>query len=616
MRKSLASCRNSKNFPIVIGIALSYALFILLMQYSKHKWVIVRPETLWGYVPILHAEMSLYLLLVAFLVLSKRSTLVAYLFLTLYYVLCLLDNIVWYAFLRPFHYKDFVRGIELIQYYSEFVTAASFGWKRLVYTMVPLMIGSVTLVCGWTSRLQIVKQRLSFLSEYTEKLGKSVFTGILVAMAGYAGLVPMVISGPYLHYNSLFRMGEEIYYEQALARAKMLPSDRKRLFGSSSGLTSNGQTRPYNVIFFILETAPKAIYPDMTPYLGKWAQRNGGSLRILDEHYTPYPESDRSLLSMMSGKYPCLTRGSGWIESYDYANSLPQILERNGYKTHLFSTAPLSFRRDDLMVKNLGFKNAIDSSIVKEAYRARTTKHFQNRTLLYKGDEELLEQALDTIQAQDDNPYLLAFLPQASHAPFQIPPKYTGGKSQLELFEANARWQMELLNRLTKRLEDTKQAERTILIVLGDHGLRHPAESTLFRNPTLLNRLTFGVTLAICCPQQVPPMQQAVTSHVDLTPTVLEMLGIPYNSEDYQGRSMLRQTSRSVFFLGGDYLPASGFTRNGSYFMENRNRNLILESREFDFKHSAANKVRTVKDSVDRATVNQDLCLLKSILLF
>lgn len=599
--------RKTDDMAIVLAISMGYVPFLLGMQYSKHHWVIIRPNTFWEYVTILHSEISLYALLVALVIITMRSLWGAYILFTLYYTVCLLDNYVWFTLGRPFHPKDVMRGVELFLYYREFITFENFGWKTLIYTSAPLLAGIALLFYNSKNRFHEMRG--------IPRFRLTTLWGATAALAGYIILLPLVTSHTYLHYNSLIRIGKQIYHDQKFAQGKMSNAEKTRIFGSFQTAGAKVGGRRLNVIFYVLETAPYDYYPDISQYFQPWAERNNCSVKILSEHYTTYPESDRSLLSMMTGNYPCLNRGSDWIETYNYENALPKILAGNGYRTHLLSVAPLNFHKGDIMVKNLGFEHVLESAIAEGAYaQAKTTNKLLDRTTLYKADEEILEQALDVIRAKPEEPYFLTLLPQASHASFQVPPGYDGKTSQRELIEANARWQFRLISRIMKSLEDTEQAQNTIFLIVGDHGLRHPAESSLFKDQSILSPITFKVIFACCFPKDLPALQQEVTSHVDITPTILDMLGIQFVAEAYHGRSMLTAANRSVFFLGGEYLPVSGFTSSGWFFMENTNRNLVFKSREFNFEKAAETGTRVFKDARERAKISDDLNLVKGLL--
>lgn len=588
------------------AVPLIYLPFILGMQYSKHKWMISQPETWWGYLALLHSEAALYLLVSALALCCLRSPWWAFLICTVYYYLSFSDHLAWFMAGRPFHPMDLVRTGEFLAYYGEFFTVENIGVKRVVYAAVPIA-AAATMLAPAPGRL--------CRPQPGTRAWKATAGVAAAGAAVWALLTPLVYSSSYFHHNSLVRMAKQVYDDWKFSGAELSTRDQERLFGAPQK-TAVQPLRRLNLIMYVLETAPADLYPDPGPGLRAWADRSGSRLQILGEHYTPYPESDRAFLSMMTGNYPCLNRGNEWVKSYDYGMSLPRVLESNGYHTHLYSVAPLNFHNLNVMVKNLGFGKMSESPSTAEAYRhAKAGIGSLDRTTLYQADTRLLERALEVIRAKGDRPYLLVFMPQSSHAPFQVPPGYRGPTGQRDLLEANARWQMGLLQRMLDEVEAAGSAPHTLLVVAGDHGLRHPSESSLFRKQTVLSPISFKVAALICYPGFLPTPHQGVTSHIDLTPTLLDLLGIPYPAARYQGRSMLAtMPKRSVFFLGGEYLPVSGFTAGGWYFMQNTNRDQIWKSRAFDFDSPRAGNFEVVRDKAERDGINGDLRLMKALL--
>jgi hypothetical protein len=600
-----ALCDKFNHRRVTVAVAVAYAPFILAMQYSKHKWLITRPESLWQYLPILHSEMALYGLFALLLSAATRSALAGWLFLTLYYIVSFCDAIAWSVMARPFHPHDVTRSLELITYYREFITVDNLGLKRVAYALVPLVTGSSLLF------LRIKGVSLE-LKDHT-RLAAQLCSGAVLAAACYLLAMPLLISPTYLHYNTMIRMGKQIYFDWRFSSLRPSDAEKRRLFGLPPPTRTTAGKR-MNVILFVLETAPADLYPDLSPALQPWAERNGCAARSMPEHYTTYPESDRSNLSIMSGNYPCLNRGTDWVHTFDFGAPLPEVLANHGYRTHLLSVAPLNFHDNNIMMKKLGFRSLIESRISLDAHAfAKKNNKALDRTILYSADEELLEQGVEIIKNSRRTPYLLAFLPQSSHAPFQIPPGYHGSATQRELLVANADWQLRLVLRMLKAVEESGESQNTILIIVGDHGLRHPAESLLFQDQTRLSAMTFKVSFAYILPKEFPPLKQRMTSHIDIAPTVLDLLGIKYSREAYHGRSMLGKTTRSLFFLGGEYLPVSGFTAGGGYFMENPNRNLVLKNRRFCFDESATD-TEEVTDSRERNSISRDLYLMHGLL--
>jgi hypothetical protein len=94
--------------------------------------------------------------------------------------------------------------------------------------------------------------------------------------------------------------------------------------------------------------------------------------------------------------------------------------------------------------------------------------------------------------------------------------------------------------------------------VTGDHGLRFKMEFESVSEPVTYGDLVFNVPFLAYCPGLFPSQVRLPfpTSHVDIAPTVLDLLGIPREGRLYQGTNMLdrRLADRVVF------LPSASFT--------------------------------------------------------
>lgn len=588
----------------VLTVAGIYAVFILYMQYSKHRWVITLADTFRDFLPILHAELSTYLLLVVILVLFVRSRALSFLLLSFYFLISLCDWYTWFIINRPFHFADIQRAIEFVNYFKGFsVLGPDMALKMgiMLITMAPA--GFIL----WA--LPGMKKKA---------WDRHVANASLLCLGCYSLLLPCLIGSYDLRWNSMVRMLGEILYEYRLRHTSTTEMDIRKVLGTCpdrAAVLCLPENRDASIVVFVLETTPYRYYHDKVAQFSREVQDafhvNVWTMR---EHYTTYPESDRAILSIMTGKYPPLERGAGWVRSYDYAGSLPRVLKESGYKTFMLSTAPLDFHDNRYMMEALGFETIVDSSLAKKALTIKDKARVFERTKLYDADRELISKAQEIIASHPAQPYLLAIAPQASHAPFQRPPRYEGDASQASLIEANAGWQLEQIKIIIRALSEQGRLDRTWVIVTGDHGLRHPAETALFADLNRLSADTFHVPLLFIAGNDLPLTVLQPTSHIDITPTILGLLGIPFPPYTYQGRNLGRECKRSLFWLGGDYLPASGFTSQGRYFMENRNLGLVLKSPRFDFSSDRKSGAVRCTES-ERRFVAYNLELIKRLLM-
>lgn len=562
-----------------------YGAFILLMQYSKHKWIISHPGGLGEWTAILHAEGFIFFNVIFIFYLLPLRNFILLPLAAVYYYICYFDYVSWFEIDRPFHPNDIARAIELIIYYPEFLKGLNY--KAIILPIVPAIVWS-TICC---------REKIKFLSKL--RVTKNMM--IIGTAAIYLTAIPLIIKPNYFYYNSMIIICREMLYDSRIKNKNPNQNEiesllgrksRERLQSDREDCNAVDEAKYKNIIFFIIETAPFSDYPNLIEYLDQKGMHALTKNAIaLDKHYSTYPESDRAILSILNGKYPPLERGPITIPKSRYIETLPKILKRKGYRTYFISTAPLDFHNNIEMIKNLGFDNILEVKKTKNAIKEINGKRIWEREKLYDADLSLLKMSLDVIndhsKHKQGRPLFLVLVPQSSHAPFQKPPNSTADdKDDVALIKANAYWQFELLHRIVKAVLDDSVNFDSLFLVVGDHGIRSKYESQqLFPSPELLNATTFHVPCWFLSTRHmgmVPHHQ--TTSHIDITPTILDLLCIPYDRSTFHGRAIAKHGQRYVFFLGGDYLPTSGFEYRDMYFMENRYKNIVLKNGVFDFR--------------------------------
>lgn len=135
------------------------------------------------------------------------------------------------------------------------------------------------------------------------------------------------------------------------------------------------------------------------------------------------------------------------------------------------------------------------------------------------------------------------------HAPYQAPPEYRAGRSP---YDAEVAYTDAMIGRGLDELRAAGQLERTIVIVVADHGeaLGEHGEAAhgLFAYDS-----TLRVPMMVSAPGIRAHMVRTPVAHVDLVPTVLELLGIAIPS-GLDGRSLLgaadegTRGSRALYF--------------------------------------------------------------------
>jgi hypothetical protein len=92
------------------------------------------------------------------------------------------------------------------------------------------------------------------------------------------------------------------------------------------------------------------------------------------------------------------------------------------------------------------------------------------------------------------------------------------------------------------------------------------------------------------------------TSHVDIAPSLLYLLGITAGRDLHLGAPVWdsRLTQRTVFLWAERYLGADGFVQGGQYFMRQGTSELFYSSSHFDFSGATPLAIDGVETQITR----------------
>ncbi|HEX9632955.1 MAG TPA: sulfatase-like hydrolase/transferase, partial [Gemmatimonadales bacterium] len=180
--------------------------------------------------------------------------------------------------------------------------------------------------------------------------------------------------------------------------------------------------------------------------------------------------------------------------------------------------------------------------------------------------------------------FAAAIMPQLGHAPW---PDVRGmgddhparGRALMAIQDA---WIGEILD----VLRATSSLDTTLIVVTSDHGIRTRAEDPGFKGGRISD-YSFHVPLLVYAPTALrAPMKISwLTSHVDIAPTVLDLLGVKRRQESEQGTPIWdgRLPDRTTFLLARGYLGADAYHSRGEFYALNRLSDAVHRSRTLDF---------------------------------
>ncbi|MEO5819768.1 MAG: sulfatase-like hydrolase/transferase [Vicinamibacteraceae bacterium] len=331
---------------------------------------------------------------------------------------------------------------------------------------------------------------------------------------------------------------------------------------------------------------------------------------VSPQHYTAHPYSSDALFSVLSGTYPHGRRllleslPDGQINGLFsglpadvglrgiYLPSLYQIeLDERMYRA--FGARPLyvADRHLDDPLRSKAVARA--ESLLRELGADRMEPGVRDRLRgLLIGDLQALERVkADVRQAiAGGGRYAVMFFPEIGHGPWPALRPGDGdilsrGRSLMDIQDA---W----LNELLEVVATGRRLDRTVVAVTADHGLRTRAEYPPLR-VGFLNDVMFRVPMLIHAPNAIATttVLEAPTSHIDLAPTLLALMGAPEAAARMHGIPMWQRTRQDrLYVLASAYGGADGFLENGRFYMHQALSGAVYANDRFAFED--ANQVR------------------------
>ncbi len=321
--------------------------------------------------------------------------------------------------------------------------------------------------------------------------------------------------------------------------------------------------RPRHIVIVALETAPRAFYPLTTsPDLPTFRRMTERAI-VSDRHYTTSSYTRIANFSILSGLYAPL---SGLPVRFGpiATDGLATMLAARGYETTYVDSwvldwLPGSGERDQAHM--LGFEMITDSDARRDdgVYE-----------VLVKGEQVAFDAAFARVAAAEDaGRKALVFVgTMLGHAPWptSIENERLEGPARLH---AIAQVFDRLLSRLLSRFSERGLAEDVLVLVVGDHGLRYEAEFASLGLSYSHSDYSFDVPFLLYAPGLVEETVHVpfATSHVDIAPTLMHLVGAPTEGLLHHGGYILDQRlAQRILYLPSSRLgPIDGLSWGGHH---------------------------------------------------
>lgn len=281
---------------------------------------------------------------------------------------------------------------------------------------------------------------------------------------------------------------------------------------------------------------------------------------IFDNAYSSYPETVKSFLAVHNSLYAALDTPSSKYRQVA-TPALAEVLRQRGYRTGLFHSGRFGYLDMTAVLHERGFDTLEDAGDIGG-----------ERDSSFGIDEEsAVRRILAWIdQTPRDQPFFVTYLPIAGHHPYTTPDSLQdrlpfpreGNENRYRnaLFYADC-----ALGQLLDGLRARGLEESTLFVLCGDHGQAFDQHRGNIGHTLFLYEENVHVPLLFAMPGRAAQSHHVkrTASLVDVTPTVLDLLGIEANP-GYQGRSLLSGPQRLALFCT-DYGLAYAGLRDGPW---------------------------------------------------
>jgi phosphoglycerol transferase MdoB-like AlkP superfamily enzyme len=298
---------------------------------------------------------------------------------------------------------------------------------------------------------------------------------------------------------------------------------------------------------------------NLTPYLVTLAQQGieFANARSTVTHTT------KAIFALLTGRFPSVSHDiSETIPVENHYASIATILgSQLNFRTAFFQSAKGNFESRPGLVYNLGF----------DKFWARDDLNDPNSFLGYLACDEfsMLEPIIEWIKA-DERPFLLTLMCSVTHDPYEVPQWFARPeKKPLERYRQTILYTDKFLAALDVELAKLNLIDNTIFCVIGDHGEAF-GEHGLLGHERIAFDEVLRVPWVIRAPFLVEPgsgIKEPVSS-IDLTPTLLGLLGFDAENVDFDGDNILRDlpNERKIYFSGWMQQGPVGFVKANHKF--------------------------------------------------
>lgn len=371
-----------------------------------------------------------------------------------------------------------------------------------------------------------------------------------------------------------------------------------------------------NLIFITAESlATYSIDPSLMPNLSKMLE----SSMVFDNYYAPlyYRNTADTEFMMHTSYYPSanVPLSMQYFGDNLFTSTLPKAFRAQGKETLAYHNySDYYYPRDEFFVDTLGFdryQNAYDMGLIEPG---TIDDRLEDEPLPWQSDAEMFEATLDDLLSKDD--FFAYYLTVSGHLPYDE--SHDIAKRNLpiieDIFEEEdrepvdevmmyfyaANYEFDLaLGILLDKLEETNQADDTVVIVVSDHYPYGIDKDTIDAvapelNMDESNLHIHNVPFFIYHPSLEQKHYDHLMSSVDMMPTIGNLFNLDLAYETFMGQDVFRDRFKLIRFQDSSIL-------SDYYAVESKQDLRILQ---FDEAYDEPRILRHYNEAIHRHQLN------------
>lgn len=256
---------------------------------------------------------------------------------------------------------------------------------------------------------------------------------------------------------------------------------------------------------------------ELTPELDAWAAR----ATIFDLAFTTSSATIGAIPALLTGRYAPTTPGLLPVDSIEEgaharAPTLPELLRSRGYRSAAVTGA--AFFASERWPSLAAVFDLYDETPVRELGPAPASLAHKRYT-----GARVTDRAIEILDAHRGVPLFLWIHYFDHHLPYEAPPGTARGATPRDRYRAEVRWTDVMWGRLLRDIEARFEPEEVVVVFSADHGEGLDGVSS---HNTSCRVAEARVPLVIQTAHGRGRRVGGLASHLDVTPTVLDLVGI------------------------------------------------------------------------------------------